>query len=111
MVLSFGHLHRVVKFGFVLDRAAEGVEVLGFFGDNCWTDFALERGGGIGVDHNIEHLFLAIFVRHNESVFGICYNLLGCAGGGIVGGYDAGVFVIGVWGDEGTLFTLECVFG
>ena len=69
------------------------------------------RGGRIGVDQNIEHLFLAIFVRHNESVFGICYNLLGGAGGGIVGGYDAGISVIGVWGYEGTLFLLEGVFG
>ena len=81
------------------------------FGNICRVLFVENRGGGIGVDQNIEHLFLAIFVRHNESGFGICYNLLGGAGGRIVGGYDAGVFVIGVWGDEGTLFLLECVFG
>ena len=111
MVLSFGHLHSVSKFGFVLDRTSNEVKMFGFFGGDCRTDFAFDGGGGIGVDQNIEHLFLAIFVRHNESVFGICYNLLGCAREGIVGGYDAGVFVIGVWGDEGALFLLECVFG
>jgi len=111
MVLSFDHLHHVPKFVFVLDRAAEEVEMFCLFGNECRAIFAEDRGGGIGVDQNIEHLFLAIFVRHNESVFVICYNLLGCAGEGIVGGYDAGVFVIGVWGDEGALFLLECVFG
>ena len=111
MVLSFGHLHCVPKFGFVLDRAAEEVKMFGLFGNECRAIFAEDRCCGIGVDQNIEHLFLAIFVRHNESVFGICYNLLGGAGEGIVGGYDAGVFVIGVWGDEGALFLLECVFG
>jgi hypothetical protein len=85
--------------------------MFGIFRGKVGTVFVENRGSRIGVDQNIEHLFLAIFVRHNESVFGICYNLLDCAGRGIVGGYDAGVFVIGVWADEGTLFTLECVFG
>ena len=42
--------------------AAEEVEMFCFFGDECRAVFAENRGGRIGVDHNIEHLFLAIFV-------------------------------------------------
>ena len=42
--------------------AAEEVEMFCFFGDECRAVFAEDRGGRIGIDHNIEHLFLAIFV-------------------------------------------------
>ena len=62
MVLSFDHLHHVPKFGFVLDRAAEEVEMFCFFGNECRAIFAENRCCGIGVDQNVEHLFFAILV-------------------------------------------------
>ena len=96
---------------FTVIRASEDVKVFAVFSVESWMNFVVDQGSVLGIDQNIEHLFLAIFVRHDESVFGICDNLLGCVGRRIVRSYDASVFVIGVWGDEGTLFPLECVFG
>ena len=64
--VSFKETFQILSINFydvlAIGGAAEEVEMFCFFGDECRAVFAEDRGGRIGVDHNIEHLFLAIFV-------------------------------------------------
>ena len=59
MILSFGHLHRVTDFGFVLDRATQQVKMGCIFVVHCRENLAIERGCGF-VGEDEKFLFLSV---------------------------------------------------
>ena len=73
--------------------------MLGFFGDNCWTDFVLERGGRIvGIDEKSTLIILGM--EKLEAIFRIGNDQLICSVFGfifrIIDGIITDIFIIGI---------------